>query len=407
MVVVVIPALPIEEHGHYAIIFYLFTYISFLNKSLILQPMIRFGAVPERFKDVVNAGFYLSLLFYIAGALLVWATAPITSAILRVSVEEIHLVPLLMAAIFLREYGFCVQQTLYRTRRIFVIEAIYFLGSAGGFIYLAACGDLTTAEAVIYVNLMAAAASSVVAVLFGFNKACLWTKINLRETVELLKYGVLTLWIGIAGSITSGADILLLGVFFTPVEVAIYNGARVVYKFASAFIQAAGLLIMPYASRLSSQGRNGDLKSLYEKTIGYITVSLAVMTLIGWLVAGKMYGLLLGGAYSASVPIFCLLIIAAPFEGLYTVTGYVLYGSGAARTVAFISGVGVIIWLACAIPGIYITHSIQGGTAGLVIAMIALGLWSFHVGSKRFKTGYHQVGQRLMRNIRTVVMRNN
>ena len=404
MVVVLIPILPVDEHGHYAIIFNLFLFITFLNKSLVLNPMIRFAAVPELFNISVRSGFFLTLLLYTVIAVIVWFTAPVSAMMLRVTIVEIRYVPFLMAAILLREFGFCVQQTLYRTRSIFLIESLYFLGSAGGFILLGLTGRLTTALTALQVNLVAASASSLAALLVGFKGVKLWNRINFPEIKRQLQYGFITLWIGLAGSLGFGADVLLLAGFYTPREVAIYNGAKAVYRLFSAVTQAVGMLVMPFASRLASQGRTGELKNLYEKTIGYVAVGFAAMVAGAWLVSDLIYKWIIGGAYIDSAPIFRLLICAAPFEGIYLITGNILYGIGAASTVALVSGIGVAVWLAAAIPGIYLAE-VMGGTAGLVLAMAVLGIISFWIAARRFNTGPKQIIKRLYRNVTASIQR--
>lgn len=398
MVGVLIPILPVDEHGHYAIIFNLFLFITFLNKSLVLNPMIRFAAIPGRFNISIRSGFYLTLLLYTFIAVLIWFTAPVSASMLRVTVIEIRYVPILMAAILMREFGFCVQQTLYRTRNIFLMESLYFLGSAGGFMLLGFTGRLTTALTALQVNLVAASASSIAALMLGFNGANLWGRINFPDIKRQLRYGLITLWIGLAGSLGFGADVLLLAGFYTPREVAVYNGAKAVYRLFSAVTQAVGMLVMPFASRLASQDRIGELRNLYEKTIGYIAVGFAAMVAGGWLVTDLIYKLILGGAYIDSAPIFRLLIFAAPFEGIYLITGNILYGIGAASTVALVSGIGVAVWLAAAIPGIYIA-GVMGGTAGLVLAMVVLGMVSLRIASSRFKTGTKPIIRRLIQNV--------
>ncbi len=397
MVVVLIPILPVNEHGHYAIVFNLFLFVTFLNKSLVLNPMIRHAAVPDQFRISIRTGFHLILLLYTVIALLIWFTAPITAKMLRVTIIEIRYVPFLMAAIFLREFGFCVQQTLYHTRHIFIIESLYFIGSAGGFILLGLTGKLKTALTALQVNLVAATASSVAVLLIGFGGVQFWRRLDIPEIKRQLRYGFITLWIGLAGSLGFGADILLLAGFYTPREVAIYNGAKAVYRLFSAFAQAVGMLVMPFASRLVSQNRTDELRSLYEKTTGYMTVGFLGLVVCGWLVTDLIYQVILGGAYIESAPIFRLLIFAAPFEGLYLTTGNFLYGIGAAAKVAVISGIGVVAWLAAAIPGIYLADVI-GGTAGLVLAMVVLGLISLGVAAKNFNTSPGLIVMRLYRN---------
>jgi len=406
LITVMIPSLPKVEHGCWAIVFYLLTLITLLNKFLILHPMIRFAAVPEQFSRMVRMGFQLSLVFYAATAALVWFAAPFIAQIMRVSTGDIRFVIPLLAAIFMREVGYCIQQALYNTKRIFILEAVFFIGSSIGFIILALNGELTTADRALTVNLIAAAASGLTALWFGFGGAKLWGMIRLKETVELLRYGILTIGIGFSGFLINGnVDVLLIGAIYTPVEVAVYNAAKAVYRMVSALSQAVALVIMPYASRLASEHRVDELKATYEKSIGYVTAILIGVAIIGCVVAGKAYDLLLGDRYAGSIVLFRLLVLSAPFEGLYIIAGNILYGTGAAGPVAIISIIALGVWLVVALPGLYLFAG-MGAAVGFVAAMVMAGIAQHILSAKRLDTSAKEVVRRFVRNF-SVVLRLN
>jgi len=403
-ILIVIPTLPVAEFGRYSLVFVIFTQIAFLNKSLVMNPMIRFAASPDQFSGMTRSGFYLSFLFYLLCGAVIWLAAPIAAAMLRIETADLRFVLPLIAAFFLREYGFCVQQTLYRTRNIFFIEAVYYIGAAGGFIYLAQAGRLTEARAALEVNLWAALASSLTALAVGFGGVRLIGRIRWQTIRQLVSYGTYTLGIGLTGIMIYGADVLVIGAIYTPVEVGIYNGAKAVYRVVSLLTQAAGLLVMPYAAQLHSEGRRADLRELFEKGVGYLFAGLAAVAVVGWIVAGRFYALLLGDAYLGSAALLRIMLIAAPFEGLFNLSSTILYGVGQAAAVALVSVGCLAALMVLLLPGAYLLGG-SGAAGALAITLISAGIVMFRRSSQHFGSGPGQVLQRLSSNLRTALNR--
>lgn len=396
-VLIVIPALSVSEFGRYIIVFTLFNYVALLNKSLVLNPMLRFGSDPGQFESMIRAGFYLSVLFYLACGAIVWTVAPIAASILRIETGDVRLVILLMCAFFFRDFGFFTQQARYRTVRIFFIEAVFFGGSVLGMLYLIwNRGGINGREALI-VNIFAAAASSLLALIFGFNGASLIGRMSISCMKRIAHYGLYTLPIGLSGSFIYGADTLVLGIIYNPAVVGVYAGAKKVYQVASTITQAVGILVLPYASRLSAEKRREDLKSLFEKVTVYTWVGLAGCALVGCLLAGKLYAFL-GPDYTASTSILLIMLIAAPFEGLFYVTGNILYGIGEAKKVAVVSTISLFLLLLLLLPGAYFL-SIKGAAGALSIALIISGIWLFRVAGRHLGSSLKAAMRRLQRNL--------
>ena len=396
VVLVMIPNLPQSEFGIYALVFQFFIIISLLVKFLVLHPMIKYASPSTDFSRYVRAGMFLSAALYIIIGIIVWVTAPISAEILRISARDIRIVPLLMMTIFMREIGFSIQQIRLRTKRIFYLEAVYYAGSAIGLIALRFSDNLDTSHSALMVNIIAAGSASILSLIFGFDEARLWRMIKLKEIVDLLRYGWKTLGIGLSAFLINGMDILVIGAVYTPIEVAIYTGAKKVYQMISALTQAASLIIMPYASRLASEMRHSELRVAYEKVIGYFCSASIVIVLIGWAIAGMVYPPLLDGEYTGSTPIFRLMLLGAPFEIVFTLAGNFLYGTGAVGMVASISLLGLGLWLILAFVLIKLFAFGGLGAAGaLVSVMIFTGIFMHLKAAREFDTKWSKIIQRL------------
>lgn len=402
-ILVLMTSLTSSEHGQYALVNGLFTLTTLFIKNLIFHPMIHFAATPGRFERFTRIGFQISALFYVIFGLIIWFTAPVIAEMMRISTGIVRLAPFLMAAIFFREVGYCIQQTLYKTRNLFIIESVYFIGSATGLIVLASMGKLTTAYSALMVNLWAAVASAIVVLFFGFRGTKLFGRIYLSDVKELLTYGWMTLGIGFSAYIMSGnIDVLLIGAIYTPVEVGVYNGAKAAYRMISNLSQAVALVVMPYASLLIAQKHFAELKATYEKVLGYIVVSVLGICTVGWLIAGRVYSLLFSGKYLDSTPIFRLLLVGATFEAIYTVSANILYGAGQAGSIAKVSLVAVGVWVIVSFPGIYFWGG-MGAAGGLAVAMIVAGVMQHRIAAKMFNTDISQITDRLGKNLLSMV----
>ena len=354
---------------------------------------------------MVRAGFQLTIAYYAAFSAIIWITAPLFAQILRVETSDIRFVPLLLCAIIMREFGFCVQQTRYKTLRLFVLEAVYFLGSAGGFVYLKFIGELNTAQSALNANFAAALISSVVAVAFGAGGVKLLRKILFEDIRQLFNYGLLTLGIGFSTFLINGMDVLLIAVIYTPLEVALYNAAKVVYRIISAFPQAVSLIAMPYASKLAAEKRQPELTEAYEKVIGYITVVLIGVVTAGLLFADSMYALMLGVRYAGSAFILCVMLLGAPFDAWFTTAGNFLYGAGFAKPVAWVSALALAIWTAVSIPGVYMFGG-TGVAGGLALSMLAAGTVMHFIAMKKFNTDTNRILRRLWNTASQISSRN-
>ncbi len=400
---ILVPTLPVEEHGIYASVFALFTFITIFNKYLVLHPMIRYAAIPGKFERTARTGFYLTLIVYAFAALLIVSTAPLIAKSLRVSTYYVYFTPLLLAGILFREYGFCIQQSIYRIKLIFYIESVYWIGSAAGFALLASLGKLTTAGDALKVHLLAGAGSSLLAIIFGFNKARLIGKVFIEDIIELLKYGYYTIGIGLSTFLINGnVDILLIGAVYNPVQVAYYNTAKRAYQMISSISQAIAMVVMPYSSKLSAQKMIGELRGLFEKSVGYITALLTAIVVAGYILAGVAFSFVFEGKYDASTPMFRIMLLGAPFEAIYIITGNILYGSGAAATVAVISIKALVLWIAVSAPGIYFLAG-SGAAAGLAVTMIFMGVMVYRKAIIEIDTNTRNIAARVINNLSTVI----
>ncbi|MBM3329753.1 MAG: hypothetical protein FJY67_09840 [Calditrichaeota bacterium] len=390
----VIPALPVEEFGRYSIIFAIASQVIFVNKTLILNPMIKFASEPGRHEAMARTGFGLNALFYLAAGLLLILVAPLLGGMLKVERSDIYLAAAFLPLFFLRDWSFCVHQTLYRMKHLFLLDAIYYLGSAGGYFYLRQTNAMQSALDPLLVNFIAALASSLAVVPLG-GLTNLLRRIAWGEAKELLRYGVLTLGIGLSSSLVYGADLLLLGAIYNPAIVGVYGGAKNIYRVVSALTAAMGVLVMPYASRLAATGNRAELGALFEKATAYVVIGLGGFAMLMMLAAEPFFRLFMGASYLEAAPLLRIMMLAAPFEGLFNVTGTILYGIGAAGAVAAVSGVSLMVMAILLPAGVYF-YAGYGAAIALAATLATAGLLMFRRGRQEFDSPVSAIVRRLL-----------
>ena len=400
-IILVLPILPVSDHGRYNIAFQVFIFIALLNKSLVLNPMLRFAADPDQHDKMIRSGFYLSIIYYFFFGVVIWIAAPLGSAILRVEVADLRLSSILLVAFFFRDFGFFVQQIAYKTKRLFFIEATYWLGSAGGFIYIYLSRGNFEVRELLWVNIFAALASSVMSIILGYRWIILLRGFDLGATREIMKYGLYTLPIGLTASIAASADVLILGAIYTPAMVGVYSGAKRVYQVLSSLTQAAGLLILPYVSQLSAADRRDEIRALFEKTTVYIWLALAVLAGILWMSADNLYSFI-GKDYTGAASILMILLVAVPFDGVYHVSSQILYGVGQAKKVLLVAFGSLTILLLLLTTGAYF-FALLGVAVALCTGLIIAGIWMYLVAGKEYDSGLMLSLRRFGTNLRIAV----
>jgi PST family polysaccharide transporter len=220
---------------------------------------------------------------------------------------------------------------------------------------------------VLFWNFLAAGVSTLVALMFWPKEAGTPFGFDRADARRIIRYGGFTVGLGVSAGLLAGADLIILGAIYTPEVVGVYGGAKRIYGVVSALISTAGLLVIPYVSRLNAEGRADETRALFEKAAAYIAAGLAAAVVVGWLLADPFYRYVMPAGYAASAPLFIILLTAAPFEGLYNITASVLYAMGSAGISVVISALGVVI-LAVALP----LSAYYGGMLGAAWSQVAV-----------------------------------
>ena len=366
----VIRVLPEEEFGNFVLVQEIFLVVSGLATAFALQPLLKFSAEENAdLQGVVSASLWLNAGFVATASLLVVALSGPAGALLNspALAPLLLYVPAMLAASFGRNFTMTLLQAKFRIREVFWMDAVHFLGAPFLVWVVSRLHEFDTALDLVIINLASLGGSSLVGLWYTRRMV----RITLRPPRPAMRrvwdYGKYTLGGIISSQFSTRADSFILAAFTGPVQVAVYNSAKVFVRLYEMAAQVAQMFVLPAASRLSSQGDAASLKALTEKAILFLTVGLLPVTLLFLVFPGLLITVLYGGRYAEAVPVirvFSLLTFIVP---LAAVGANVIMGLGHAR-VSFILGVKTLAvsfaaFLICIPPG-----GVPGAATGYIAA---------------------------------------
>ncbi len=354
----VIRVLPEEEFGNFVLVQEVFLVISGLASAFALQPLLKFSSEDNAdLSGVVSAAWWLNAAFVAAASAVVVAlSAPAGALLNSPSLSPLLLyVPAMLAASFVRNFTMTLLQARFRIREVFWMDAVHFLGAPFLVWVVSRLHAFDTALDLIVINLASLGSSSLLGLWFTRRMARVTLRPPPQSVRQIWDYGKYSLGGIISSQFSTRADSFILAAFTGPIQVAVYNSAKVFVRLYEMAAQVAQMFVLPAASRLSSLGESASLKALTEKAILFLTVGLLPVTLVFLLFPDLLIAVLYGGRYAGAVPvirIFSLLTFMVP---LAAVGSNVIMGLGHAR-VTFMLGVSTLAaslaaFLICIPPG--------------------------------------------------------
>ena len=379
----VIRVLPEEEFGNFVLFQEVFLVISGLATAFALQPLLKYSSEENiDIVGVVSVSLFLNAGFIAAASLLVVLLAGSAGSLLNSpSLGPLLLyVPAMLVASFLRNFTMTLLQAKFRIREVFWMDAVHFLGAPFLVWVMSRMHEFDTAMDLVGINLVSLSCSS----LAGFWFARGQMRVTLRPSREAVRkiwdFGKYSLGGIVSSLFTTKADSFILSAFTGPVQVAVYNSAKVFVRVYEMAAQVVQMFVLPAVSKLSSQGNAGSLRALTEKAILFIMVGLFPVSVLFLIFPGFLVATLYGGRYADAVPVLRVFSLLTVFAPLSAVGSSVLMGLGHAR-LSFILGLQALAlslaaFLVCIPPGGTIGAALgylasAGFTATLTIRVLA------------------------------------
>jgi O-antigen/teichoic acid export membrane protein len=368
----VIRVLPEEEFGNFVLVQEVFLIVSGLATAFALQPLLKFSSEKDaRLEGIVSSSLLLNLGFVAASSLVVAACSMPAGRILNSpSLAPLLLfVPAMLAASFFRNFTLTLLQAQFRVQEVFWTDAVHFVGAPVLVWVMSRMHMFSTAMDMVNVNIVSLSASSLAGLWFARKQM----RITLRPPAVALRqvwdYGKYSLGGVVSSLFATKADSFILSAFTGPVQVAVYNSAKVFVRIFEMAAQVVQMFVLPAASRLSSQGNFVSLRTMTEKSILFLTLGLLPVTMLFLVFPEFLVRVMYSGRYAGAEPIlrvFSFLTFVVP---LAAIGSNVLMGLGEAR-LSFILGVQVLVaslaaFLVCIPP-----WGAMGAGAGYLVASV-------------------------------------
>jgi O-antigen/teichoic acid export membrane protein len=330
LILLVVRVVPLGDFGRYGMAIAYVNVISALCRGLWTVPLTIRAARGER-EAMLAPAFWLSLATNAIGGAIGLVLLPL----LGVGWDLSLLSALMLLVLVPRDMSTALAQASSRVWVAFTIEAGYFVGSLGGFALLAAMGELRTAEAAMFVNVVGAVISTLIGVTF---EPCLLrpgTKGDWKDTIHFGSwFGLLAL-----GEIfLQQGDALVVGVFFHPEAIAPYLAARTLLRMYGLLSQSVNFIVLPSASRLGATGQFRLLRRRLKMVLLALDGILLPGNLAMWFLCPYIFPAVMGAKYVPAIPFFRLLILATFLEPVYSVLNNAMAGVGKPKKMVILLG---------------------------------------------------------------------
>jgi O-antigen/teichoic acid export membrane protein len=233
----------------------------------------------------------------------------------------------------------------------------------------------TELSASMVVGASIAASAAMLIAQWGVLRARLGTKISVPPKVNIrlwLGVALSFVWISVANIVLAQAGIIMVGVFLTPKEVAIFSAAAATSLLMTYPLQATNALSVPKFAALHAQQRHVELQTLVTNVTRWtFWPSLAIALLLGSF--GSTILRLFGPGFEQGYAVLVILTIgqlanafAGPVANLLSMTGHQV-------VTAWAVGCSAILYVLVGILAIPVWGALGAGIAFCAITL----LWNF------------------------------
>jgi len=330
----VVRVLSKEEFGLLGLFQAIFLFIQMVDQTLVQIPLAKFLSAREENSWAIPTSFLLSLCVFLFSTLACLIGAPLLAALLNAPqlTDLLALMPALIAAFYIKNLTSQICVAHHWVRRLFIIDAVYFLGSLIVLLIWHSAFRLSTTGEVIRINIYAAIAASLLSIILTWDalKKAGW-QISFVHFKEFLAFGKYSLGGGLGNFLHAQIDIFLIGYFYDPVKVAVYRAGKIVFQFYNIVSQAMQVILLPLISRFEAAGQREELRALAEKAICFLFIVLLPLHLLLLFGADLLLNLVYHGKYNEAIVILRVLVFGAFFIPLGTVGSNIQMGMGKSK----------------------------------------------------------------------------
>ncbi len=273
-----------EAWGTWVVFQTLFLSISLTGDFFFLQPMVKLASEFEADqRPIVTAGSALYTVLSLALGSIVSLFAWFFADILKTGptgTEAFILMTATVGATIPRNVAIRVLQVDYGIARIFLLDLVYFGGFVGLMIYGWRTGTFSRTMDMVWYNLFALIASSVVGALSCGVKIVPAFRNVAGATRRIISIGMHQGGTGIMTIIQQNVDVAIVSATRGPVAAGIYTAARIFYRIFEALREAGQLLLISATSNAYSRDDKERVQDLTVLATAALVAILYPLTIL-------------------------------------------------------------------------------------------------------------------------------
>jgi len=376
----IVKALPREEFGSYILSQGIVRIIVMVGGALVYRHMVRELSVEGWDPIIPINAFALSFLFNLIAVapFIVFGkqisellNTPLLATLLPIAI------PIQLTGQFFKNFAHRLIISSRNPKRLFILNSFYFIILSIGLVYLNLREEGINAVQIIYLSAIAGFFSAAVGWILSWeilrrSKAVL----SFSRQKKTLSYGKYVVGSASANTVANNIDSYIIAYILGPIQVAMYNSAKVIFKFYQIISQMMDITVFPYGSKLAQEGRMEDLKALYEKMLCFIYLILFPLNVAAILLAKPLFEFVYSGRYEGAYLIMQLLIVGATISPTVSLNAFLFFSLEKPRTVFFGRIINLIL---VAVTGFILTSKMgpEGMALAFIIGMLIQAVFSY------------------------------
>lgn len=310
LTIFIIRSLPPEAYAIYAVAKSLEMFGVLLGGGFIQQAILKLASEGDglREKQLANSGILMALCFSLLSAILLIAGGGIIGSFYKPL--DLSGIPLLLAGVVvtgtLNGLPRLLLLTRHRTRDVMITDIVQFIMKSGIIGALLLTGTLRTAHQIFTAMIIANVVSFFVCAWIARHLFFPAAGVRIDRIRSVMSFSVIFLGAAMANFIYTRTDILMLGKI-APDDVAPYGASRSLSGLTLMVISAANMILLPYISRIWSQGRRKEILSRVWSTILLAEILILPFVILYVLFPRQVIDFVYSGKYSGNWNILLVL----------------------------------------------------------------------------------------------------
>ncbi len=318
------------EFGIFTIFISIYFFSRLFSENSLNLPFIKFASDGDNDPGLVNFQVIILKVVYVllVSGVILAASGPIVQYTGLERQELLVLLPFMLLA--LTAYMF-VSQVLIAQVKMRHLFAYELLNSLVYVLFLVAAyflwKEFSTEKLLVVFS--AAMGCSAVLGFFVFRRfIALSRQVNKELLLKIINYSKFTILSGISSLVILKADVLMLGFFRSPQEVAIYGMALFVNEAVQMVFDSVLRICLPKASALSGEGADERIRHLFRQSVKNMYIGIIPIVVVIAALAPTVINLIYKGKYDDSIGLIYLFLASALVKPVGYVAGVILGATG-------------------------------------------------------------------------------